>query len=315
MKFLELKNHLSQGKFFPCYLVSGDDAFVMKKAEQMFVALCGGLSQLNFTRFGDKTQQSEIITALNSMPMMADYRVVVVENYTTKLDEIKEYLKNPSPTSILVFVGQLTNNFSAIAKMAETVDCSRLDASYLINWAGSKITKAGCPTTKDAMSKLVDYCNRDMNRINGETDKLIAYAYGKAVTEDTIERLVSPDLEFKVYELSDAIANKNSDKAVKLVEKMLEDNGAQIRVFSLIYNHFRKLLHISLAGDESTLATDLKAQEFAIKMAKKQAAKFSPKRLKTIVDKLDDIDFTLKSNSSQAKTVLTAFVCETVLIG
>lgn len=315
MKFLELKNHLMQKKLLPCYLVSGDDAFVMKKAEQMFVALCGGFSQLNFSRFNGQSSMGEIISALNSMPMLADYRVIVVENYTAKLDEIKAYLSNPCPTSVLVFVGAITNNFSSIVKMVETVDCSRLDAQYLINWAGAKITKAGCPTTKEAMAKLVDYCNRDMNRINGETDKIIAYSCGKAVSEDTIERLVSPDLEFKVYELADAIAYKNADKAVKLVEKMLEENGAQIRVFSLIYNHFRKLLHISLNPDDPSLTTDLKSQEWSIKMAKKQVVKFSVKRLKSIVDKLDDIDLTLKSNSSYAKTVLTAFVCETVLIG
>ena len=85
MKFLELKNHIAQKKLFPCYFSTGDDSFVMKKAEQMFVSLCGGFSQLNFTRFLDKSSPIEIVNALNSIPMLSEYRVVVVENYTQKL--------------------------------------------------------------------------------------------------------------------------------------------------------------------------------------------------------------------------------------
>ena len=315
MKFLELKNHISQKKLLPCYFVTGDDSFVMKKAEQMFISLCGSFVQLNFTRFADKTPASEIVNALNSIPMLAEYRVVVVENYSLKVDEIKKYLLSPSPSAVLVFVGPMSSNFSALVKEIEVVDCSRLEPSYLMNWAGAKLTKAGCPTTKEAMTKLVEYCSRDMNRINGETDKLIAYACGKPVTEETIESLIAPDLEFKVYELTDAIAYKNSAKAVAIVEKMLEENGAQGRVFGLIYNHFRRLLHIALNPNETNLATLLKVQPYAITTAKKQVSKFTIKRLKAIVDKLDDIDFTLKTNSSYAKTVISAFVCETILVG
>ena len=315
MKFLELKNHLMERKLLPCYLLIGDDSFVIKKAEQMFISLCGGFSQLNFTRFNSNAPLSEVVSALNSMPMLADFRVVIVEDYTAKLDEIKKYLENPSPTSVLVFVGSLTANFSPIAKQIETVDCARLDANYLMNWAGGKVTKAGCPTTKDAMTKLVNYCNRDMNRLNAETDKLIAYAGQTVITEDIVDKLVAPDLEFKVFELSDAIASKNAEKAITLAHKMLEDNGAHGKVFGLIYNHFRRLLHISLNLDYDGLTTDLKVHEFVIKNAKRQVTKFSVKRLKAIVDKLDDIDLILKSNSSCAKTVLIAFVSETVLVG
>ncbi|MBR2988262.1 MAG: DNA polymerase III subunit delta, partial [Clostridia bacterium] len=315
LKFLELKNHISQKRLLPCYFVTGDDPFVMKKAEQMFASLCGSFSQLNFTRFADKTPASELVNALNAIPMLAEYRVVVVENYSLKIDEIKKYLLSPNPSSILVFVGPMSSNFSSLVKEIEVVDCSRLEPSYLMNWAGAKITKAGCPTTKEAMLKLVEYCSRDMNRINGETDKLIAYAGGKPVTEETIESLIAPDLEFKVFELTDAIAYKNAPKAVAIVEKMLEENGAQGKVFGLIYNHFRRLLHISLNPNETNLSTLLKVQPYAITAAKKQLSRFTIKRLKAIVDKLDDVDFTLKTNSSYAKTVITSFVCETILIG
>lgn len=315
VKFLELKKHIIERKIKPCYLVTGDDAFMVKKATEMFAKLAGNYSDLNVTRYKSDASLTEVVSSLNSLPFLADYRVVFLENYSAKLDLIKDYIDSPNPTSVLVIVGSITSNLSPIIPKIETVDCNRLDETYLVNWVGSTINKGGCVTTKDAAALIVNYCNRDMNRISSEVDKLVSYCNGKPVTVEIVDALVSPDLEFKVFELGEAIANKKNDSAIKLIDKMLQDNNAPIAVFGLIFQHFRRLLYISLNPQSDTLASDLKVKEYAVKMAMKQASKYSPKRLKTIVDKLNALDVTIKGNSTYAKTAITAFVCETVLIG
>ena len=315
VKFLDLKKHIIERKLKPCYLVTGDDAFMMKKATEMFAKLAGNYSDLNVTRYKNDASLTEVVSSLNSLPFLADYRIVFLENYIAKLDLIKDYLESPNPTSILVIVGSVTSNLSPIIAKIETVDCNRLDEVYLTNWVGGKINKGGCETTREAAALIVNYCNRDMNRISSEVDKLVSYCNGKTVTAEIVDALVSPDLEFKVFELGEAIANKKNDSAIKLIDKMLQDNNAPVMVFGLIFQHFRRLLYISLNPQSDTLASDLKVKEYAVKMAMKQATKYSPKRLKTIVDKLNALDTTIKGNSTYAKTAITTFVCETVLIG
>ncbi len=315
MKFVELKKHISEGSFKPFYIVTGDDSFVVRKAVEMFKTLSGNYPDLNVSHFTKDARNDEIVSALNSLPFLGERRIVFVENYTASLGEVKKYLENPNPTSILVVVGALTPNLTPLAKIAEVVDCNRLDEKFLINWVGTKITKSGCQISNLAAAKIVEYCNRDMNRINSEADKIIAYANGGNITVETIEEMIAPDLEFKVFELSEAIAQKNKERALSLALKMLEGSNAETMVFGLIFNHFRRLLHVSLNPQSDTLASDLKTHEYVLKKTLKQLSSYTPKRLKAIVDKLHALDFVIKNNSTYAKNAIISFVCETVLIG
>ncbi len=315
MKFVELKKHIAEGQFKPFYIVTGDDSFVVRKATDMFKMLAGAYPDLNVSHFSKDATNNEIVSALNSLPFLGERRVIFVENYTTNLDGVKEYLKNPNPTSILVIVGDLTQNLTALAKIAEVVDCNRLDEKFLINWVGTTIIKAGCQIGNLAAGKIVEYCNRDMNRISAEVDKLISYANGGSITVETVEEMIAPDLEFKVFELSEAIAQKNKDRAVNLAQKMLEGSNAETKIFGLIFSHFRRLLHISLNPQSDTLASDLNTPEFVIKKSIKLLSSYSPRRLKLIVDKLHALDFVIKNNATYAKNAIISFVCETVLIG
>ena len=82
----------------------------------------------------------------------------------------------------------------------------------------------------------------------------------------------------------------------------------------MLFNHFRRLLFVSLNPSSDTLASDLKVKEYAVKMAVKQAKAFTPRRLKAVFDNLNALDCDVKAGRMIDKTALITFVCETVLI-
>jgi len=273
------------------------------------------MRDLNVTVFSKDTDCSEIVAALLAPPMLADYRVVVVNDYAGELSKIKDYLANPNPTSVLVFSGALTPNFNAIVKIIELVDCNKLDAAYLSGWVVKKAASERATVTREAAETLVEYCNRDMNVISNELRKLTDYADGDVVDAETVRAMVTPEPDFKVYELSEAIANKNREKAVKLTETLLGENNSAISLIAMLFAHFRRLLFVSLNPASDTLASDLKVKEYAVKMAVRQAARFTPRRLKAIFDRLNEMDAAVKSGLCVDKTALMTFVCETVTMG
>lgn len=315
LKFIELKKSLVSAPPKPCYIVSGDDAFVVRSAINMFASLAGSMRDLNITVFNKDADCSEIIAALLSPPMLADYRVVVVNDYASELSKIKDYLARPNPTSVLVFSGALTSNFNAIVKLVEPVDCNKLDATYLSGWVVKKAASERATVTREAAVTLVEYCNRDMNVISNELRKLIDYADGDVIGEETVQAMVTPEPDFKVYELSEAIANKNREKAINLAETLLAENNSAVSLIAMLFSHFRRLLFVSLNPASDTLAGDLKVKEYAIKMAVRQAARFTPRRLKAIFDRLNEMDAAVKSGLCVDKTALVTFVCETVSMG
>lgn len=315
MKFIELKKSLMSAPPKPCYIVSGDDAFVVRSAINMFASLTGSMRDLNMSAFGKDTPCSEIVAALLAPPMLAEYRLVVVYDYVSELGKIKEYLGNPNPSSVLVFAGAITPNFNAIVRLAEPVDCNKLDATYLSGWVVKKAASEKAVIERDAAEMLVDYCNRDMNLISNELRKLTDYADGDVIDIKTVVTMVTPEPDFKVYELSEALANKNKDKAIRLTEALIAGNNSAVSLIAMLFSHFRRLLFVSLNPTSDTLASDLKVKEYAVKMAMKQAARFTPRRLKAIFDRLNEMDSAVKSGLCADKVALVTFVCETVMMG
>lgn len=297
-----------------CYILTGDDSFVVKSAVNMFSVFTGEFRDLNFTSFNKDASISEVIAALLTPPMFSEYRVVCVNDYTGDLKQIKEYLKNPSSTSVLLFTGALTPNFNGIIPLCEIVDCNRLEKSYLEGWVVRKAASQKISVSQKAASLLVEYCNRDMNSVYNELVKLMDYAEG-AIDESDVKELVSPQIEYKVFELSEAIAEKNADKAVELVNLMLAENNSSVSLMGMLFNHFRRLLFVSLNPKSDTLSSDLKVKEYAVKVALRQAAKFSPRRLKAVFDRLNSLDAGVKAGKISDKNALVEFVCETVTVG
>jgi len=314
LKFTELKKNLMTAPPKSCYILTGDDSFVVKSAVNMFSVFTGEFRDLNFTFFDKDASISEVIAALLTPPMFSEYRVVCVNDYTGDLKQIKEYLKNPSSTSVLLFTGALTPNFNGIIPLCEIVDCNRLEKSYLEGWVVRKAASQKISVSQKAASLLVEYCNRDMNSVYNELVKLMDYAEG-AIDESDVKELVSPQIEYKVFELSEAIAEKNADKAVELVNLMLAENNSSVSLMGMLFNHFRRLLFVSLNPKSDTLSSDLKVKEYAVKVALRQAAKFSPRRLKAVFDRLNSLDAGVKAGKISDKNALMEFVCETVTVG
>ena len=315
LKFVELKKHVLGGKLAPAYLISGDDAFIVRSAVGFFRALTGEFPELNFTAFRSDASPTDIVNALNSPPVLSDKRAVTVADFAGDAEPIKKYLESPNPTSVLIFTGSLTRNINPIVKSLETVDCNRLDMSYLTGWITGKTASEGGSITPEAARKLAEYCNREMNRINAELNKLVCFAAGEEITESTVENLVSPDEEYKIYELSEAIATKNNEKAMNILTKLFAENNAPVALTGMLFNHFRRLLFASLNPTSPTLAADLRITDYAAKMAVKQSAAFSPRRLLAIVNALGDLDYLMKTSGASDKTSLTAFVCGTLIGG
>ena len=111
-----------------------------------------------------------------------------------------------------------------------------------------------------------------------------------------VEMVVTKDADYQIYELAENIANGKTDKAYETLKSMLTKNESEQKLFVSIYYHFRRLFYslISVASD-SELAKSLGVHEYAVKKARQQAKKFTPKRLKGIVDKLAEYDTAFKS--------------------
>ncbi len=323
MLFKELKKSLTVD-VRPIYLLTGEDVFFLERAQKLICNVCLKQPDLNLSYFegGDlKGDADKLIYAISSYPFLSDKRVVVVKEYyplAADINKLKKYFDEPIDTTVLIIVNSSPCENIAKQKNVCVVDCSKGDFSLLSSWVINEVKKSGLTITQGAVNRLIDYCLFDMTRINGETEKLICYCDdGNVITEEDVTAICHKETDYELYEVVDYIVAKRFDKAYDALIGMVGNAGDGQRVFSSLYNYFRRLLYVSVtstAMSVSDIAKSLKVKEYAVKKAKSQASAFSPKRIKEITDKLSSLDFGFKSGAIEQQDAVWNAIMN-VLVG
>ncbi len=317
MKYIELKSSLKQG-LKNAYLIFGDDRYLcydaLKKIENALNLTIVDMNSVTIS--GESTSAKDIVDSANLYPFGDAYRLVVVKNFNPSKDKqaftvIQDYLNKPLSSTVLVFFSPDGAEFFKSMKNIESVDCSKIDAKTISAFVKNYLAKQQIESNEDVIDKLILYCNFDMARITSELEKLSAYVLDtKVLTSDIIEKNVTQDREFQVFQLAEFIAKGDADSANKLIDSIMIKAGMGFTILSPLYNNYRRALFVAVNKDKSSaeLANMLGVKEFAIKMVKNQISVFGAKQLKNIVDMIADYDRKIKVGEMKENIAIKTIV-------
>ena len=121
------------------------------------------------------------------------------------------------------------------------------------------------------------------------------------------------DTELKVFDLTNALGAKDGNRALKILNDMLESGEPPIKILGLINGNFRRMMFAKInKGSNADLANVLNVKEFAISKAKEASARFSASQLKNIINLLLEADYNIKSGELTQENVLYYIVCKIV---
>lgn len=313
MRFQQLKKSLI-ASCDPIYLVEGDDSFLRDRAVALIKDKYLDNPELNYVQYDGgevNSKTDEIIMALNSYPFLSPKRIVLIRDYyptaaDAKSSKLIKYLDNPCADSILVIANSAKNDVLKKGKFVTFVDCNKGDIDLINLWVKSTAKASGLSIKVNVCELLSDYCQGDMTKISGETQKLISYCDGKGeITEDDIKTIVTKDADFQIYEVVENIAKGKRESAYEGILDMLDKNTDKQRLFVAVYNHFRRLLFCSISNLSSAdLAQNLGIKEYAVTKIKQQSKLFTPKRLKHIVETFTFYDRSFKSGDTAVDSAM-----------
>ncbi len=314
MEFVELKKHLKTQKPNACYACYGDDDYVIDRAVMLLTALAAEPKPFNCVD-REFASARDLTDELMQLPIMSDYRVVVVRG---KFDSaaIVEYLKRPNPTTVLVLTYYTPHdswNRSTTVTMpdgATGVDCNRIALKHIIPVVKAIAARTQTEFADNDIELLYNRCGGYMTRINSEANKLCILRANGAVTSSDITENVKPDTEFVVFELCDSILSGKAARALAVVDGM-EKNNDLVAAFTLIYNRFRKLF--AAAVDPDGLAA-LGVKPYQASKLKAESARFSKARLKNILDMLAKADQSYKSGAMNIYDAIVGFVAQAAYV-
>ena len=307
MKYGEFKQHIkaaAQGSenLAPAYLVCGDDDYLKASAIKSLENFVNPeYADFNLLTASGDGGMSSAIDALYTFPMFDDRKVVVltldgaVSNASK--DAYEKYLASPSDTSVLVVdcdddAAKVLKN-----KKAQVVDCSRLDDSDLAKEI-EEIAK-NAPSRKidkDAEVELITRTQGNMSRIATEMIKLKAYC-DEVITKRDVQDMVSADIDFQIYELANAVSEKNANKALEALDVFFKNGIRGVTIINRLYDKYRNMLHAelnkNLPNDEVAKLLGMKSG--AVYFLRKVSSNYSQMRLKKCVDYLHSLQYDVLS--------------------
>ena len=306
------------------FLLTGDDLYWRDYVINAILALVPEAErEYNVRSFSDIKSIEEAEGAFTSMGFFGGINVVSISGYAlkkttkgkgetqpkgeSKAQERERLLLEQVVTGLdenTILILSNSNIPLNLARYFIEIDCSKLDLPSLREY----IPKLIAPKKIDgnALYTLIEFCSRDMLRISNELKKLLAYLGTKQViTNDMVELLVANTIENEIYELANALADKNKVKAMGLFDKFVAKGIDYSIILSTLISQYRRLLHCALSTkSDQELADDLKIKEWAVKRTRETASRYGKATLKACLDDLVDTEYNFKSGLMLEETAV-----------
>lgn len=193
-----------------------------------------------------------------------------------------------------------------IKKPNQSQDFKPLNSYEIKEWAKKFSDSFEIVFTGEALDYLISNCGRDLWRLDNEIRKIANYQIKGVVGKSEVEELLIPSAEYNIFELTNALANKNKSKTLLALYRALNNGENPTELLGLLAWQVRNLLIFK----NSAGTADLKSHPFVLGRIKESAKNFSVGELNAILSKIIDLDLAFKTTDVNEKTALSLLVAE-----
>jgi DNA polymerase-3 subunit delta len=325
------------------YLFHGDDEYRRSLELTKMKSKLGDQSaiDLNTTELsgGDLTLD-QLIFACDSLPFLADKRLIIVHGLAARLqrrkesteeesdngdvfvERLEEYLQSLPETARLVFVeNREIKKSNPIRKMVAGHDhgyereFKPLGGRQINKWISERVEEEGGKIDRNAVQLLATYVGNDLRLLDQEIGKLLTYVgQERVISRDDVQRLVSYVREASIFDLVDAVGTRNTKLALQLTEKMIDDGNHPLYILHMIARQIRILLQTKELMARGTQPGDIRAllglHPYVVKKAQAQAPNFTITQLEDLLHRLLDVDVAIKTGQMDKLLALELFLTE-----
>lgn len=333
------------------YILHGDNEFEISERVADFKQKIGddSMRDLNITVLdGRKTTLGEVQHAADSIPFLADKRLVIIEGLLTRLasrkakdspdesapsgaapsgaakdflNSLVDYVPRLPETTRLVFVEfQPLNVKHPLIKLAEqqkgktNIECRQPTAGELPRWITDRAKKHGGSIEFAASQRLTVLIGGDLRRLDTEINKLITYVNAqRPITEKDVNLLVSDASTSSVFDLVDALGKREGKRAAHELHHLLDQGENPLGLLAMIVRQYRLLILVKeMQGrnlSPDAMAKELGQHPFAIKKINEQARHYRDiAQLEAIYRRLLEIETEIKTGQTSDVLALDLLV-------
>jgi len=310
MTFDEIIGNLQKKIYHPIYFLMGEETYFIDKisdyiADHVLTDAEKGFNQTIL--YGKELEPHAIMANARRFPMMANHQVIIVREAQNikKIEELESYVKNPLNSTILVinYKYKTLDKRKTFPKLIDQkgvlFESKKIYDNQLPNWISSYLKNQQYTISPQAAAMIAEYLGADLGKVANELDKLIiSLPVGTQITPDHIEKNIGISKEFNVYELQNALGERDLLKANRIINYFganPSSNPVQV-VISSLFSYFSKLLNYQFLEDktQNNVASVLQVHPFFVKTYVSAAKNYNIKKLVEIVSILREFDMKSK---------------------
>lgn len=316
-----------QSRIAPIYLIYGEEEFFINEALGILErTVLGDMSRdFNFDSFyGKEASASNIVDVAETLPMMAERRLVIVRDADkwTESDwsQFDNYFSRPSESTVLVFVMKAIDKrkktHKRLLEVAASLEMKKPYDNQVPGWILYVAKKWNCTIDGDAVALLHQFVGSSLMDVNNEMQKLAQYlGPHKTITSKDVITVVSNIKVQSVFDLSRAIGDCDKARALLCLSQLLAHGQNEVGILALVSRHVRILRSVKLAKKEGVkgaqLASKVGVSPYFLTEYEAQARHWSEKKIEKTFRALIDVDRALKSSPISSHIWLENFVIQT----
>jgi DNA polymerase-3 subunit delta len=324
MNIQQITRQIEQGVFPPVLLLYGEEGYLIDRIVNLILekGVDPATRDFNLNLFNaDSVEGEQVVQVVSSYPMMAERRVVILKGVQkfgkNDRERIRHYAEKPLESTCLVMtagkIDKRTGFFKAVLKCAESVECKPLYEDKATDWIIQTFRKDDIAISLEGAAFLVEQTGTGLWNLHHEIEKVKAYTAGKPkLTLADIKGVVGYGRDYTVWDLTDQVALRKMEKALTILDRLLNAGQAPIGIIMDLAKRVQILLQMKVllqtGTRRSNIHTALKLHPYRAKKLLEQESKFQLEELERNMEILMKADLFIKTGRMDPLPLLTLTV-------
>lgn len=304
-----LNEDLKTGKFKQIYLLYGAEAYLKKQYKERFIkAMLPEGDTMNYAYYeGKNTDIKEVIDLAETLPFFAERRLIVFEDtgfFKSSGADLADYISDMPATTYFIFieneVDRRSKLYKAVKAKGHIVELNAQDENTLRKWVSGLVKKEGKQMEPSDVAYFLNKVGTDMENITKELEKLVCYCIDRPmITREDIDAVCVTQITSHIFEMVNAVANKDQRKALDLYYELLALKEPPMRILFLLIREYRILFQVRAllkqGYGKKEIASKAGLHPFAAGRYMEETKRFRMRELRAVMEEGADIEQRVKT--------------------
>lgn len=228
-----------------------------------------------FIYYGDdfsskSTSIQSVIEQLQMYPFVQPLKTVVIRNYDEMSSDAQEqlikYCAKAHDQNLIILAGEKadtrTNRVKKLMECSTAIECKELRYPLVLaKWVNDELRRRQLIMDERAKQKFLNSVDLDFYTAFNELNKLEIYiGNSKTIRENDVKECTVLSKNYTVFDLVDEVGYRRKEKALTILENLIQNEESAIMVMVLFTNFFMTLWKLNVLKAKNISENEIKSR-------------------------------------------------------